>query len=133
MHDTHRPAVGVRFIGFPTSGCQSAAVGTGSVADIDTDPACKSRSTRAAAGAAGVFTITPSVRTNVHDTHRPAVGICLIGACTAGCQSAAVGASSVADVGIDPACRSRSTYAAAGAAGLETETPRVRAHVYDPH
>jgi hypothetical protein len=114
----HRPPVSIRLI---------------RVADADTDPACRRRSARAAAGAAGVLTVTKSVCADVHDTHRPPVSIRLSGICTAGCQSAAVGARRVDDTDTDPACRRRSARAAVGAAGVLTETPSVCSDVNDTH
>jgi hypothetical protein len=133
VHDTHRPAVSIRLIGITAIGCESAAVGAGRIADSYTDPACRRRSTRATAGAAGGNTETPSVRAHVHDTRRPSVSIPLIGITATGCQSAAVGARRIADCDTDVACSCRSTRAAAGAAGGNTETPSVRAHVHDTH
>jgi hypothetical protein len=133
MHDTHRPAVSIRLIGSNAAGCQSAAVGARRAADADTDPACRRRSARAAAGAVGGLTVTPSVRAHMHDTHRPAVSIRLIGSNAAGCQSAAVGARRAADADTGPACRRRSARAAAGTVGSISGTPSVCAHMHDTH
>ena len=116
VHDTQRPAVSIRLTGITAIGCESTAVGARRVADSYTDPACRRRSTRAAAGAAFTEISTPSVCAHVHNTHRPSVSIRLIRTPTAGCQSAAVGARRAADDDMDTACRRRSTRAVAGAA-----------------
>ncbi len=113
------------------AGCESAAVGAGRVANNDTDPACRRRSTRAVDEAVGAITVTPRVRAHVHDTHRPAVSIRLTGISDSGCQSAAVGARRVADIDTDSACRCRSTRAADGVSGGKTDTESGRANVHD--
>ena len=76
----------------------TAAVGGRRITDADAYTARSRRSTCAAngGGTAGITAGTPSVRAHIHHTHRPAVRVRSIG--RSGCNSAAVGASSIADI-----------------------------------